>query len=286
MEEAMSTTRNLKLGLSPEAVAARRSYIGGSDANILLSGDPRAIHELWMVKTGRAEPEDLSNILAVVMGLWTEELNRYWYERQTGRMVMNEGVVISNTDAGDYMRATLDGETCTAAEEPAVFEAKHVNAFSKIEDVVQRYMPQLHHNMFCAGREFAVLSVFLGTQQWECYEVARDPQYMVALLEHEAAFWQAVTDNHPPVELPAIAAPIPPAQWRTVDMAGSNAWAIFAADWLEHKSAAKTFETAAKGLKGLIEPDVGLAIGHGIQCKRTKAGALSISEVKEKKNAA
>lgn len=275
--------RTLNVGLSPEAVAKRRHSIGGSDANIILGGDPRAIHDLWMQKTGRKEPEDLSGVLPVILGQWTEELNRYWYERQTGRDVGSDGLVVIGHE---WMTATLDGETTTAEGAPAVFEAKHVNAFSKIEEVVQRYMPQLHHNMFCASRDFAVLSVFVGTTNWECYEVARNGLYMDALIEHERAFWDAVTNDHPPVDLPAPPVPVLPSKFRAVDMSGNNQWADFATDWLANRAAAKTFEAATKGLKGLIEPDVGTASGHGIQAKRSKAGALTISELKEKANAA
>lgn len=275
--------RTLNIGLSPEALAKRKNYIGGSDANIILGGDPRAIHDLWMQKTGRAEPEDLSNVLPVVMGSFTEELNRYWYERQTGRAVTNDGLWVIGRE---YQSATLDGETVTEAGEPAIFEAKHVNAFSKVEDVVQRYMPQLHHNMNCAGRSFAVLSVFLGTQAWECFEIALDGRYLDALNEHEAAFWEAVTGDHPPVDLPTVAPPVLPSKYRTIDMTGSNEWASLAADWLDNRAAAKTFEAAVKGIKALVEPDVGNASGHGIQAKRSKAGALTISELREKANAA
>lgn len=274
--------RTLNVGLSPEAIAKRRSCIGGSDANIILSGDPRAVHGLWMQKTGRAEPEDLSGVLPVMLGSWTEEFNRYWYEKQTGRSVTDDGVVVGS----DWQMATLDGETTTADGWAAIFEAKHVNAFSKIEDVVQRYMPQLHHNMYCAGRKFAVLSVLLGTQAWECYEVALDQPYLDALLEHEGVFWEAVMNDHPPVDLPTPPTPVMPSKFRTVDMTGHNEWASMAADWLEHRSAAKTFEAATKTIKALVEADVGLATGHGIQAKRSKAGAITISELKEKANAA
>lgn len=275
--------RTLNIGLSPEAIAQRRNYIGGSDANIILGGDPRAIHDLWTQKTGRAQPADLSGVLPVILGQWTEELNRYWYERQTGRDVTSEGLVVTGYE---WQSATLDGETLTEAGEPAVFEAKHVNAFSKIEDVVQRYMPQLHHNMHCAGRKQAVLSVFVGTLSWECYEVALDGPYLAALLEHEQAFWDAVQNDHPPVDLPAPPAVVLPSRFRTLDMTGSNEWASVAADWLTNRAAAKTFEAATKTIKAMVEPDVGLATGHGIQAKRSKAGALTISELKEKANAA
>jgi len=45
------------LGLSGEAVAARRTSIGGSDANVILSGDVARIARLWREKRGMEEPK-------------------------------------------------------------------------------------------------------------------------------------------------------------------------------------------------------------------------------------
>src|SRR5262249_56214194 len=67
--------------------ATRRSFIGGSDARIIMGGDEVALVRLWREKRGEAEPEDLAGNLIVQLGRATEELNRFWYERNTGRQV-------------------------------------------------------------------------------------------------------------------------------------------------------------------------------------------------------
>jgi hypothetical protein len=46
--------------------------------------DEAALVRLWREKRGDAEPEDLSGNLIVQLGLATEELNRRWYEANTG----------------------------------------------------------------------------------------------------------------------------------------------------------------------------------------------------------
>jgi predicted phage-related endonuclease len=66
---------------------SRRTFIGGSDARILMGNDEAALVRLWREKRGEAEPEDLSGNLIVQLGRATEELNRSWYERNTGRQV-------------------------------------------------------------------------------------------------------------------------------------------------------------------------------------------------------
>jgi hypothetical protein len=52
-----------------------------------MGADETALVGLWQEKRGEAEPEDLSGNLIVQLGAATEELNRSWYERNTGRSV-------------------------------------------------------------------------------------------------------------------------------------------------------------------------------------------------------
>ena len=47
--------------------------------------DETALVRLWREKRGEVEPEDLSGNLIVQLGLATEELNRRWYEANTGQ---------------------------------------------------------------------------------------------------------------------------------------------------------------------------------------------------------
>ena len=254
----------------------RKAGVGGSDANIILSGDADRLLALWEEKLGRREPDDLSWVLPVQMGSATEALNVAFYEHATGRKVTNRNEM-RICPGRIWMRCELDGMTTTEAGEPAVFEAKHVNAFSSIEEVVQKYMPQLHHNMMVAGVRHAVLSVFLGTMKHEIYEVELDGLYLAALMDAEEAFWKAVETQTPPEGCEPPAPPVAFEELREVDMSESNAWASNALDWLANKDAAKTFEKAGKELKALVEKDVGKATGHGVMVKRNKAGSLTIS---------
>src|SRR5206468_11301884 len=65
----------------------RRSFIGGSDARIIMGDDEAALVRLWREKRGEVEPEDLTANLIVQLGTVTEHLNRHWYERHTGQVV-------------------------------------------------------------------------------------------------------------------------------------------------------------------------------------------------------
>ena len=57
----------------------RKGFIGGSDCVKIMQGNWL---ELWQIKTGRVEPEDLSRNIAVQMGIQTEEFNLLWFARE------------------------------------------------------------------------------------------------------------------------------------------------------------------------------------------------------------
>ena len=65
----------------------RRQFLGGSDARIIMGDDESALIRLWREKHGEIEPEDLSGDLLVQLGSVTENLNRHWYEKNTGHAV-------------------------------------------------------------------------------------------------------------------------------------------------------------------------------------------------------
>ena len=56
-------------------ICARRTFIGGSDARIIMGDDEAALLRLWREKRGEVEPEDLTGNLIVQLGTATEE---YW----------------------------------------------------------------------------------------------------------------------------------------------------------------------------------------------------------------
>src|SRR5258708_30102790 len=108
----------------------RRHCIGGSDARVIMGGDEAALLRLWREKRGEAEPEDLSGNLIVQLGVATEELNRSWYERNTGQGITNvQRRVIHPVIKG--MAAALDG---TLGATGAVFEGKVILPWSFSED--------------------------------------------------------------------------------------------------------------------------------------------------------
>lgn len=265
------------LGLTDEDKADRRKGIGASDANIICGGDPDKIFHLWQVKRGEAEAEDLSDILAVQMGTWTEALNIFWFERQTGKRVTDRKRKFPHP-RHDYIVARPEG---LVDDGRAILECKHVGAFHyDLNTIRARYLPQIAVQMACAGAERAYLSVFSGNNKWEHDTIERDPIYEQEVLTALKVFWAHVQDGTPPVDIPEAHAPLPPELLRKIDMKASNVWGAAEAQYLENEDGAKLYEVAKKTMKDLIEDDVGEATGHKLKIKRSKTGALSFSKVK------
>lgn len=259
--------------LTPEQLAERRTRIGGSDAAAIVNGDWLP---LFLEKTGRADPEDLTWVLPVQIGVVTEELNLRFFEHATGHQVFGRGEVYLYPGR-QYIGVTLDGLTMIEGK-PAIVECKHVNAFSKIEEIERRYYAQCAHSMLCTGASVAFLSVIIGTQRHEIIEIPRNEDYLAQLLELETAFWKFVEANEPPPQQEPLVTPARPEALRVVSMEGNNLWASLAGDWLTNLGPAQLCDRAARELRKLVEPDVAHAFGAGIEIKRAKDGKLLLRE--------
>src|SRR5215212_445881 len=123
----------------------RRSFVGGSDARVIMGDDEAALLRLWREKRGEVEPEDLSGNLIVQLGTATEALNRHWYERNTGHTVTEVQRRIFHP-IKRCMAATLDGMVEATG---AVFEAKFMLPWTFSEEAAaEKHMAQLQHNMW------------------------------------------------------------------------------------------------------------------------------------------
>ena len=250
----------------------RRFFIGGSDARIIMGGDEAALLRLWREKRGEAEPEDLSSNLVVQLGAATEELNRTWYERNTGRHVTDVQRRVRHS-AIPWMVATLDG---TVEATGAVFESKFMLPWSFSEEAAaEKYMAQLQHNMWVTHLRTSVLSIITGGGKWVEITIPMDPLYLSVLVSAEKKFWRCVERGEPP-HLFGIEPPRARLEGvRIVDMSSSNAWAEFSNLFRRTREAYLEHEKAKAELKGLMPEDAKEAIGHGIRAKRSRSGAVS-----------
>jgi predicted phage-related endonuclease len=250
----------------------RRFFIGGSDTRIIMGKDEATLLRLWREKRGEAKPVDLSGNLIVQLGIVTEELNRHWYEANTGQVITDVQKHVRHPGLR-WMGATLDGRVEASG---AVFEAKFMLPWSFSEEAAaEKYMPQLQHNMWVVAARTAVLSVITGGGKWVEIKTHADPLYQHLIVTAERKFWRCVESG----EIPSLFGVEPPKPRieavRIVDMTSSNAWAEFAAIFSRTRPAYLEHEQAKSELKSLVPEDAQQAFGYGVRAKRSKSGAIS-----------
>jgi predicted phage-related endonuclease len=161
---------------------SRNGFIGGSDARIIMGKDEKALLRLWREKRGEEAPPDLSSVLIVQLSLVTEDLNRRWYQLNSGHRISDiQRHAIHRTIP--WMAATLDG---LVKETGAVFEAKFMLPWSFSEEAAaEKHMAQLQHNMLVAGTKKSVLSIINGGGKWIELTIEADPIYQTILIAAE-----------------------------------------------------------------------------------------------------
>jgi len=250
----------------------RRSFIGGSDARIIMGSDETALIQLWQEKRGEVQPQDLSSDLLVQLGRVTEPLNRHWYERNAGHVITHVQRRVRH-QVLRWMGATLDG---LVEDIGAVFEAKFMLPWSFSEQAAaEKHTAQVQHNMWVTASRLAVLSVITGGGKWVEIKLSADPLYQHLLITAEKKFWRCVQSGDSP-RLFTVEPPRPRIEAvRIVDMSASNAWAELSAVFRRTREAHAEHENAKAELKALMPEDAKEAIGHGLRAKRSKSGAVS-----------
>jgi len=263
----------------------RNQGIGGSDAMRIMAGDWLS---LYREKRGEAQPEDLSNIFKVQLGIFTESFHAAWFSRQTGLDVETVDHTLTGRDH-DWMLANLDG---WLPSEQCFIELKHTRGGASAWDKARYYMPQLQHYMAVSGCSRCYFSIIPGNEEPRHVVVERDDLYIDRLIAMEKSFWWHVTeqvapDIAPTGELGRIAKQAEAIKvdgMRIADMTAVNMWSDAAGRFVAYQQAAREFEVAKDDLKSFIAPDVGEAYGHGVIAKRDKRGRITIRAQKEAAN--
>ena len=189
------------------ATKKRPNGIGGTDANRLVHDDSWL--ELYDLKVGNTEPDDLSDVLPVRIGTITEDLNREWFTREMGLQVTQEQERWYNDNVylekNRYIYGSLDGIVQAGMEgeytDVAVFEAKHSGQFmdtpKQHTNLIDRYYPQLQHYMMCAKLNKAYLSIFFGNRSHKIFTIEEDRKFQSLLLKAYKVFWKAVQSKEP-----------------------------------------------------------------------------------------
>ena len=270
----------------------RLGFLGGSDMNRIMRGEWIA---LWEEKTGKAEPIDLSNVLAVQLGINTEHFNKRWFGQQyssedsetvvAAHKGQGWGVTTEMNWEGVPLKGTVDGHILVDRRfTDEIIECKHTYDRNTMESCIRQYMPQIQFYMRLADATHCYLSVIFGNRRWEAVAVARDDTYTDNMMVHIAEFWKCVTsDTEPAVGKQPTS--LTTDHIRVDDMvrrdaSGDNEFISRAHDFIEAEGMAKSFESAKADLKAMVANDEREVYCDLLTIKRDKRGSLRIS-VKE-----
>lgn len=207
-----------------EWLKARSGRIGGSDASAVIGLNPYLNNvDLWRIKTGQAEQEDISDKDYVRYGIRAEQYLRELFQLDYPRyaVIYQENNMFLN-DKYPFAHASLDGwliEKDTGRF--GVWECKTTNILQSMQKekwndrIPDNYYVQLLHYLLVTEFDFAILKaqlkysfpngeVYLQTKHYriERDEVSEDLEY---LAKEEKKFWQQVQEKRKPnLILPSI----------------------------------------------------------------------------------
>ena len=149
---------------------------------------------LSLLKTQRKEPDDLSDVLPVQMGVLTEDFNKSWFTKQTSIYAEEYpmGIVVDG-----FRYAHFDG---WCPKERAIIECKHTNAFNTMRKVKTKYYAQIQHYIMLSKLDTCYLSVFFGNMKWEYITIQKNRHYQVELWRRQELFWELVDKDEEPTE--------------------------------------------------------------------------------------
>jgi len=266
----------------------RTGFIGGSDCVKIMDGQ---WYELWEIKTGRKQPEDLSHLIQVELGSFTEPFNLYWLEKETGwsasETQMSYAKGWGNTDTHNViapMQGTIDAIGINDQGEQAIIECKHTNAFTTMDKQVEYYMPQIQCYLELADMDLCIFSVIFGNSKHQATAIARDHNYISAMKKEVLDFWTYVHHNEEPyvgvngepITNKKLLDAIPVDNMVKRDATLDNHFGMLCSDFTANKSSAETYENAKKGLKEIIKPNESEVYNDYITVKRNKRGAITI----------
>lgn len=212
----------MKALASREEWLANRKRIGGSDAACILGLNPyKSNVELFDIKTGRAEQEDISEKPYVKYGTEAEEHLRKLFSLDYPHYKVDyvENNMWEN-DKYPFSHASLDGYITDQDGRKGVLEIKTTEIINPLQKtkwdnkIPDNYYIQVLHYLMVCEFDFAILKaqlkyrkendVLLVTKHYhiERSEVEEDVQY---LAEKEKEFWGYIERNErPPLILPDI----------------------------------------------------------------------------------
>jgi hypothetical protein len=259
----------------------RQGFIGGSDMRRIMDGDWVS---LWEEKTGRTQPEDLSNHLAVQLGTHTEDFNLQWFAdnelnaTEQGLDLLSKQRTFEMNWEGVPCKGTVDACIHNTHE---IVEAKHTYERNTMEGCLTMYMPQIQFYLWIGVKDGCYLSVIFGNRRWESVYIKKDWDYIHKMQVHLKEFWGHVKADTRPFGDDQVAPisidKIPVDGMTRRDASSDNEFISRCHDYIEQEQSAKSFESAKSDLKAMVSDDEREVYCDLLTIKRDKRGSLRIT---------
>ncbi len=190
--------------LTIEQLELRRLGIGGSDVGSILGLNKYASPlDVYLEKTGKSEPKDLSDNEAVHFGNVLEDVVAQEYARRTGLSVRRRNRAFVHPD-NCWMRANIDR---SVDGKNMVLECKTAGQYmtsewgaSGSDEVPDTYLVQVAWYMAVCGYSRGTLAVLIGGRDFRIYNFERDTSLEKMLVDRCEVFWRenVLADVPPP----------------------------------------------------------------------------------------
>lgn len=175
-----------------EWLEQRKHGVGGSEVAAIMGLSPwKTATQLWLEKTGRIEPADLSGKPYVEFGNIMEPVIGNWYREQFPDRTVRRVNAICKSLIRPWAQASLDYEVRDGSVW-GVLEIKTARTATDWQDGVPAYyLTQIMHYMQVTNRPFADVAVFFrDTCEFKCFRVDYDQEDGDAVKAAVDDFWR------------------------------------------------------------------------------------------------
>jgi putative phage-type endonuclease len=288
-------------------LAHRSQGIGGSDMGTIMGLNKYSSpYELWLEKTGRVDPKDISGHWPIIKGNLLENELRRWYRRNHRDLRVVSGTDVSLTSREHpHMIASLDGVIAGDSRGLGVLECKTASAYRSndwYDDdgnliAPSYYMAQVTHYLAVTGFSWGVFVADIGESSPVEVEFTRDEDDIAAVVKAAETFWGFVERDETPQLTGMDVDELYPQDDGDIEDADSNEFDSLAEEYTRISSEQSELKKRKEAISNQLKPMVGEHSGlrsarYQVTYKTTHykesfrpahdARVLRTSEIKEK----
>lgn len=193
---------------TPEWLKWREEGVGASDVPVIMGASPyKSKLQLWLEKTGRKPPTDLTGNPHIRRGHEEEPYARAemhnWLKANKNRTT-EIPPICGQHDSYDFMRVSFDGVPTDGELTPCELKCPCEKTYKEIEllaadsPTVKMYLWQLVYQMLVAKAKVGYLAFYLKGSPLIVFEHHKDVTEYKQVFEAVSAFWVQVQDDTPP----------------------------------------------------------------------------------------